>query len=72
MSQVKEIVLKIEGMSCGHCTSAVEKALREVNGVVEVKVDLAKKEAVVTGSADYTELVTAIEDTGFTVVRLES
>ena len=28
-----EVVLKVEGMTCGHCTSAVEKAVHALPGV---------------------------------------
>ena len=67
MSQ-EQTVLKIEGMSCGHCKMSVEKALKAVAGVVSASVDLEKKEAVVTGTADRDALVKAVEDTGFDVV----
>lgn len=36
--------IKVKGMSCGHCASAVSKALKEIQGVSEVTVDLAKGE----------------------------
>ncbi len=68
MSQTGEIVIKIEGMSCGHCKSAVEKALTEVAGVTSAIVNLEKKEAVVTGSAELASLHQAIEEVGFDVV----
>jgi copper chaperone len=38
--------VKIKGMSCNHCVMAVTKALEEIDGVKDVKVDLAKGEAV--------------------------
>lgn len=65
----QKIVLKIEGMSCGHCKAAVEKALKAVTGVADAQVDLAKKEAVVTGSASREALVQAVEDADYTVVQ---
>ena len=37
--------IKIKGMSCNHCVMAVTKALGGINGVSNVKVDLAKGEA---------------------------
>jgi copper chaperone len=37
--------VKIKGMSCDHCVMAVTKALNEINGIQDVKVDLAKGEA---------------------------
>ena len=67
MSQA--IILKVEGMSCGHCKMSVEKALKAVPGVTGATVDLAKKEAVVTGFASRDELVKAVKDADFTVVQ---
>ena len=37
--------INIKGMSCNHCVMAVSKALNEVDGIKDVKVDLAKAEA---------------------------
>ena len=38
-------VLKIKGMSCNHCVMAVTKALGEVDGISDIKVDLSTGEA---------------------------
>lgn len=38
----------IEGMTCDHCVRRVEKALRGVNGVTEVRVDRPAALATVT------------------------
>ena len=32
--------IKVQGMSCGHCTAAVTKALENIEGVTNVTVDL--------------------------------
>ena len=37
--------IKIKGMSCNHCVVAVTKALNEIDGIKDVKVDLTKGEA---------------------------
>ena len=37
--------IKIKGMSCNHCVMAVTKALRDIDGIRDVKVDLKKGEA---------------------------
>jgi copper chaperone len=37
--------VKIKGMSCNHCVMAVTKALNEIEGAKDVKVDLAKGQA---------------------------
>lgn len=65
---MSETVIKIAGMSCNHCKMAVEKALKKVAGVDKAVVDLAKKEALVGGSADRESLVKAIDEAGYTVI----
>ena len=65
---MSETVLKIEGMTCMHCKMSVEKALKGVSAVTGAQVDLAKKEAVITGSADHNAMVKAVDDAGYKVV----
>ncbi len=60
-------ILKIEGMTCNHCKMRAEKALQGVSGVESVKVDLASKEAVITGNAERANLVKAVVDAGYSV-----
>lgn len=69
MTAKQEFIIKIEGMSCGHCKDAVEKALRAVPGVEQATVDLAANIATVSGQAELSALQQAIEDIGFDVVQ---
>ncbi|MCB8815076.1 CopZ family metallochaperone [Desulfosporosinus shakirovi] len=64
---MSQTVLKIEGMTCNHCKMRAEKALQGVSGVESVKVDLASKEAVITGNAEPANLVKAVVDAGYSV-----
>jgi Cu+-exporting ATPase len=63
-------VLKVEGMSCGHCKAAVEKALKAVDGVENAVVDLANKTAEVTLNKEVKDdtLKKAVEEAGYEVV----
>ena len=63
------MVLKIEGMVCGHCKARVEKALKAVAGVETVDISLEDKTATVTGSADASALRQAVTDAGYQVVE---
>lgn len=63
-----QTILKVEGMTCNHCKMRAEKALLGVSGVEKVTVDLAAKEAVVTGDAERASLVKAVEEAGYSVV----
>jgi Cu+-exporting ATPase len=64
--------LSIEGMSCGHCTARVTKALQAVKGVKSVNVSLEKKNASVEGdSLVDAELRAAVEDAGYQVTKID-
>jgi copper chaperone len=45
--------IKIKGMSCNHCVMAVTKALKEIDGIKNVSVDLKSG----TATFDQTERV---------------
>ena len=64
--------LKIDGMTCGHCTAAVKKALERVSGVEHAEVDLATGRARVAGSAGAAILVSAVQDEGYQATPLGS
>ena len=59
-----ETVLKVTGMMCPHCQAHVDKALRAVEGVTEVTVDLAGGKATVVGG-DPAAMVKAVVDAGY-------
>lgn len=64
-------VLKVEGMSCGHCEKAVKNALGEVSGVSSVSVDLSAKKVEVEGDGLVdTLLKEAVEEAGYEVVEI--
>ncbi|MCP4176747.1 MAG: heavy metal translocating P-type ATPase [bacterium] len=52
----KAAVFTINGMSCGHCVSSIEKVLNSADGIVEAKVDLASKTASVKFESDKIDL----------------
>ena len=57
--------LKVRGMTCGHCSATVTKALKNVSGVESAAVDLDKGEAVVAGRADVHTLIDAVKEEGY-------
>ena len=63
------MVLKIEGMMCGHCKARVEKALKAVAGVETVEISLDDKTATVTGTADPALLRQAGIDAGYQIIE---
>jgi copper chaperone CopZ len=60
------VAYRVAGMSCAHCTQAVEREVRAVPGVVAVEVDLGTNRVVVTGSGlDDAALRAAIGEAGY-------
>jgi len=68
---MKEIELKIEGMSCMHCVNTVKKALSEIDGVLEVEVSLEKRTAKVKLDKEvpFETLREAVQQWGYKVVE---
>ena len=61
-------VLKVTGMTCGHCERAVTNALRSVVGVSDARVELQNGRAVVEYDASQTSsraLATAVMNEGY-------
>ena len=56
----------INGMNCNHCRTSAENAIRSVEGVTNVTVDLATKTAIVDGTASTDDICRAVEQVGFT------
>lgn len=66
----ESVSFKVPGMTCGHCTSAVESELLKVAGVTAVRVDLDSKGVVVTGDGlDWSALAAAVDEAGYELVR---
>ncbi|UQY45256.1 copper-exporting P-type ATPase CopA [Mixta hanseatica] len=57
--------LLIDGMSCASCVSRVEKALAQVAGVQQARVNLAERSALVIGSPQPQALVAAVTAAGY-------
>lgn len=66
----KTTVLRVEGMTCGHCEMSVQEALDELDGVERAKADRATESVEVTyeeGKVSNDKFKEAIEEVGYTV-----
>ena len=71
MAGNKKAELKVAGMVCAACTQAIEKALRNLDGVVSAQVNLGTETASVEYDPEKLRLVDlekAIRDTGYDVI----
>lgn len=67
---MEKIVMKVDGMSCGHCKAAVEKALKLLDGVQGADADIGAKTVTVTyddGKVNRDVLAEAIAEAGYEV-----
>jgi len=59
-------ILKVKGMTCGHCEASVREALGEVSGVEKVvEVDRETERAVIEGNPSDAALILAITELGY-------
>lgn len=67
MSEIKKIVVSVDGMSCNHCANHVKSALENINGVSSVVVDLDNKNAEISyeGNIDEKSIENAITEAGY-------
>ncbi|CAI8714230.1 copper chaperone [Pseudomonas sp. IT-196MI5] len=59
------VELQVQGMSCGSCVKHVTEALRPLEGVSGVEVDLRAGRVKVSGDSDSYALLTALQDAGY-------
>ena len=67
----EKIELKIGGLSCNHCKMKIEKALKTLDGVENVQVNLEDGEAIVdfnSAKISEAELKRVIGDVGYEVI----
>ena len=68
---MKQITLKVQGMTCQHCVKAIEKSVGKLSGVAEVAVNLANGQVDVhmdERKVSEAELRAAIENAGYQVM----
>ncbi len=70
ISSRSDIVLKVSGMSCGHCKKAVERAVGVLPGVSQVVADVESGKVEVSynpSEVGLDDIRQAIEDAGYDV-----
>ena len=68
---MKEIILKVEGMTCEGCERRIQNALMDIDGVENAKASHVDKNVKITlnKDVDINTLKEAIEDLDFEVVE---
>lgn len=58
-------ILKVTGMSCGHCVRAITQAVQALDGAAEVQVELAAGEVRVASRLSLEQLLQAVREEGY-------
>ena len=61
------LLLKVSGMTCGHCVAAVTRAVKAVPSVEGVAVDMDRGEVTVEGHPDERAIREVIAEEGYEV-----
>lgn len=61
---------QVQGMTCGHCVSAVSAEVGAIKGVTDVRVDLAAGQVTVTSESplDIESVRAAVDEAGYDLV----
>lgn len=62
------IIVGVQGMTCGGCSSRLERVLQRGEGVASAKVLLEEARAEVQGDISLERIVKMIEDAGFEAI----
>lgn len=67
---MEKMKVKIDGMSCQHCTMKVKAALESLDEIKQVKVSLKKAEALIKfeGPVNKEKMHKAVHEVGYEVV----
>lgn len=60
--------LTVDGMTCGHCASHVTKAIKNINPVAKVHVDLPTRQVLIEGEVNLDEVSAVLAEEGYTVL----
>ncbi|MDT7906601.1 MAG: heavy metal-associated domain-containing protein [Candidatus Calescibacterium sp.] len=66
-SETIEKTIKVEGMECANCAKSIERSVKKVNGIIEVKADYKSGTCKIKAKKDVNmeEVFKAIEKAGF-------
>jgi copper chaperone CopZ len=60
--------LKVENMSCGHCTARITQAVKSVDPEAGVEIDLPSRQVRIESGCELAEFADALTNAGYPVV----
>jgi copper chaperone len=65
MDEVREIIMKVDGMTCEGCADTVRRTIRKLDPEAQVHVDLGRGQVSARTRADTLEVTAAITRAGY-------
>ena len=66
------VTFQVSDMACGHCASAIAKAVAAVDESARVEVDVPRKRVRFSGEASKADVAEAIRDAGYTPQEVQA
>lgn len=63
------LVVKVDGISCGHCVSTITQALADLDKAAKIQIDKSTQTVRFEGRADKEEVTAAIQEAGYDVIE---
>lgn len=63
--------LKVSGMTCGSCATAMRYALKSIDPEVELSVDLKRQTVDIKSKRKKEEVAAMVEETGYPVLEIK-
>ena len=63
------IEFTVSDMTCGHCASAITKAVKDVDAAAKCEIDLGAKKVRIQSAQEAADFQAAIDEAGYTPVR---
>lgn len=62
---------KVENMTCGHCVASITKAITAIAPDASVQADLESHRVTVTGNVKANDVLSALDDIGFSAKTVQ-
>jgi copper ion binding protein len=70
MVKLMKKIIDVEGITCEHCVSTIQKAIKNLSGIIKVDVDIPKKKVIVEFNQSLKnseEILKKIKEAGFEI-----
>ena len=65
MDQIREIMMKVDGMTCDGCADTVRRTIEKLDPAAQVQIDLGRGQVTARTRADTLEVTDAITKAGY-------